>query len=192
MRASIVVACFLLGCGYPDADEVFGAGNGPATPAGAGAGGGEAGSGGATAGPSGAGAGSSSGAPGATTTAATGPGAGGTGGGDPSCDADGDGHPAMGDCGGDDCDDAAADAYPGQDAFFAAPRADGSFDWNCDGDAEPETPTVACSGALGCGFAEGDTGFEEDVPCGEVGKLGSCGGIPCTFDSSTDLTQRCR
>ncbi|MEJ7730248.1 MAG: hypothetical protein WKG00_13650 [Polyangiaceae bacterium] len=117
---------------------------------------------------------------------------GGAGGGKPSCDADGDGHQAEGACGGDDCDDAAADAHPGQDAYFASPRSDGSFDWNCDGDAERETPIVACSGGLGCGLLEGDTGFEKEVECGDVAQLGSCGGIPCTFGASRDATQRCR
>ena len=47
--------------------------------------------------------------------------------------ADGDGYDSDG-YGGTDCYDESADAYPGQTDFFMVdPRADGSFDYDCDG-----------------------------------------------------------
>lgn len=199
MRVSFLVALCLAACGYPDADEVFGEGNTPSSPtssatgAGAGAGSGTTGAGAAQ----GSGAASGSATGGATATVA-GSGGGGSGAGEggggaaPSCDADADGHDAIGACGGDDCDDESADAHPGQGAFFPAARADGSYDWNCDGDEETETPKVTCEGGLGCGFAQGDTGFEQEVACGAVAEVGSCDGIPCSFDGSAEVTQRCR
>jgi hypothetical protein len=50
----------------------------------------------------------------------------------------------------DDCDDKNANAFPGQTAFFATPRTNGSFDYNCSGSNEKDTeetnsPCVFCA-----------------------------------------------
>jgi hypothetical protein len=42
-----------------------------------------------------------------------------------------------------DCDDRSADARPGQNRYFDRPRADGSFDYDCDGRASPQAEVVA-------------------------------------------------
>ena len=46
MRLSWIIALVLVGCGYPDVDEVFGEGTTPAAPTGSGGGGAGSGSGG--------------------------------------------------------------------------------------------------------------------------------------------------
>jgi hypothetical protein len=48
-----------------------------------------------------------------------------------------------------DCDDNNVNAHPGQAAYFGTPRANGSFDYNCDGNGTsdfgtPEYPGIAC------------------------------------------------
>ncbi|MDJ0869433.1 MAG: hypothetical protein QNK03_25235 [Myxococcota bacterium] len=79
---------------------------------------------------------------------------------------------------GGDCDDANADARPNQEDGFTAPRANGSFDYNCD-DVETLGSDVlfaGCTvGTLGNCFGDG---WVDAVPaCGETGTFRTCGGI---------------
>ena len=169
----------LAACSHPDEEGVFGEasdGDASGTPAA---------SSGATSG----GGGQSDDAAGtaATTGASTG-----SGGSAVACDADGDGDLSVASCGGTDCDDSDPDVHAGQEGWFTAARADGSFDWNCDGHEEKQTATVSCEGTLGCGTRLGEEGFEADVECGGEGQMGSCQGIPCSFSASGAAKQGCR
>ncbi len=108
------------------------------------------------------------------------------------CDLDCDGALAEGPCGGDDCSDAESSVYPGQDGWFTAPRADGSFDYDCNGAEEMEHTTSKCSGTV-CTAAQDvflaiDT---TDVACGVTGTFGNCSTL-CAPSSTEQLTQRCR
>jgi len=83
----------------------------------------------------------------------------------------------------DDCDDTSALVRPGQTAFFTRPRADGTFDYDCNGEDEARvtkayTGECVC-GAAGCSLGEGWIGA---VPgCGETGTWArSPGGASCT------------
>lgn len=76
--------------------------------------------------------------------------------------------------------------------FQAAPKPNGSFDWNCDGVEERELGDFS----HGCDFVSTQVcrggGWQERVPgCGESGPADECGGPYC--GASTDQkTQRCR
>ena len=99
---------------------------------------------------------------------------------DPSVDDDGDGLSELDG----DCDDENADVFPGQTATFGVPRADGSYDYDCDGTEvvqelgfrDPTCVLETCNSRLG-GWVE-DGGF---VPpglcpsCVPVGLLPGCG-----------------
>ena len=63
-----------------------------------------------------------------------------------------------------DCDDNNVNAHPGQTAFFGTPRANGTFDYNCDGTDEQEfkeypgaTCTFCPSPSVGCSTASSST-----------------------------------
>jgi hypothetical protein len=73
--------------------------------------------------------------------------------------------------------------------FFGAPRADGSFDYDCNGVIEKQYVALDCSGAL---CTNQDEGIAADVDCGKEAELGSCGGIPCRFVASGKKIQACR
>ncbi len=64
------------------------------------------------------------------------------------CEADHDGYKSMAvGCNGNDCCDTDANAHPGVTAYFTAPDACGSFDYNCNGKVDAEYATnVTCSG----------------------------------------------
>ncbi len=82
-----------------------------------------------------------------------------------------------------DCYDANADARPGQTAWFSDDRGDGSFDYNCNGLADPERPQV-----LSCGLCDNPpTIWEAGLSCADPGPgavLGSYGWVPLCEDAS--------
>jgi len=89
------------------------------------------------------------------------------------CDVDGDGSLATGTCGGTDCDDNNADVHPGQVAFFTKATMSGSFDYDCNGQSEPQyaSPLDCTAITLDCvgeGFAD------QLPPCGKSGKWARC------------------
>ena len=99
-----------------------------------------------------------------------------------------------------DCDDASSNVHPGQKLFFTAPPAKGSFDYDCDGQAQLQLPAqVACSAAGGGCSGEG---WQGPVPaCGKKAKWAVCkilpskdGSYSCKVDdgSSWLKTQPCR
>lgn len=114
--------------------------------------------------------------------------------GPPPCpDSDGDGWTS---CAG-DCDDSNPSVHPGQTLFFTTPAASGSFDYDCDGDAELQLAAkVACTAAGGsCSGA----GWEQQVPaCGALASWAFCfsatkkGVAVCTPKHSTTKKQACR
>lgn len=97
-----------------------------------------------------------------------------------------------------DCDDDNDKAYPGQTAFFTVPRANGSFDYNCNGKIDYEIPLgtrigpLSCNGTCGGCDEVGDKLLDASVPCG--GAISRtfcvCMGICTTFGSSGG-TQAC-
>src|SRR5207249_4838420 len=138
------------------------------------------GAGGVSAGSTGGGASTSN----ASTSAASTGGAGGN-----ACDADGD-HIESKACGGTDCDDGNPLVHPGQSAFFDMPYGAGSYDYDCSGSEEFETPSVNCA-ALAVLNCNGQ-GFSAAVPCGQMGTLGQCvANITCGFQASSQQKQRC-
>jgi hypothetical protein len=104
------------------------------------------------------------------------------------CDRDGDKHedPA---CGGDDCCDHDARSFPGQKGFFAAADNCGSFDYDCNGKAEPETGKVSCrAGFFQC---SGD-GFAADTACGVEATFNTCSWSMFACEQGEQKrTQRC-
>jgi hypothetical protein len=99
-------------------------------------------------------------------------------------DADGDGHgdaavsllacaPPPGYVGSsDDCDDGDARAFPGQTAFFNdRPRANGTWDFDCDGVQRPEhsTQVFTCSGGTSGCSNNGGFWFDSVPGCGQAG-----------------------
>lgn len=114
-----------------------------------------------------------------------------------------------------DCDDANADAHPGQTGWFTAPRANGSYDYNCDGQQTQQYAKLlaseschscpsggvacpACTIAHNSGYAcTGSAcqatvwqGFSTSVACGYPGTLDSCSSCTATEQSWT-ATQGC-
>ncbi len=111
-------------------------------------------------------------------------------------------------CNGNDCCDTDAIAHPpahaGQPPFYAMPDKCGSYDYDCDGNADPEYGnTLSCAGipATGCinhcmgvpscmsGFLGGDPG------CGMTATFGNCQsnstGLACVPTSTGMQTQQC-
>lgn len=104
----------------------------------------------------------------------------------PACaDTDGDGFDGQtpGCPGGSDCDDDDANAFPGQTGFFDVARANGSFDYDCDG-SEDLLHTDTYGGVLGdaCDSYEDDDGINSVgwqsnlVDCGATGTYLYCDG----------------
>ncbi|MEM9193577.1 MAG: hypothetical protein AAGF12_30665 [Myxococcota bacterium] len=100
---------------------------------------------------------------------------------------------------GTDCNDFVADAFPGQSVFFEVGYndADGivSFDYNCDGVAEPSTTDIApdCTTLMppDCGPAEGWSGAVP--PCGQAANYETCIRVLDVCSSLTTMRrQTCR
>ena len=88
------------------------------------------------------------------------------------CDCDGDGQTAKGSCGGKDCDDSNPNVFEGQTKFFAIPRANGSFDYDCNDAETPQQGKVQCVGAL-C-VTKNVAGLYADPVCGAVQQWATC------------------
>lgn len=112
-----------------------------------------------------------------------------------------------------DCDDNDPDVHPGQTRFFTVPRADGSFDYDCDGIERKQYGSAAfrfctvcwrplnqCSVGLGLGSAPCDqipAAFAGSVfapECGKSGTLVRCRSTAaCTSEKLTEVAiQGCR
>ncbi len=100
-----------------------------------------------------------------------------------------------------DCDDGSAMVFPGQWNYFSAPRANGSYDYNCDSVQEPRYVNQAdCSwNFLSCDIETGDEGWTGSAPaCGQSGSWSSgedgCNqsGLGCSLRGNTTMTQACR
>jgi hypothetical protein len=107
------------------------------------------------------------------------------------CDRDGDGRLAAS-CGGDDCCDTDPRAHKGASAWFDAPNACGSWDYDCDNKATREVAVVDCHYEFldWCAGA----GFQADTDCGLVGQLTDCqmSGLDCGPVVQRPQKQRCR
>jgi hypothetical protein len=103
------------------------------------------------------------------------------------CDLDRDGHQAVS-CGGDDCCDNDARAHPGATDWQSVKDACGSFDYDCNGQEEKQTPVANCHVTLGC---QG-TGFDQDTACGLDGQRTVCFGLFTCNSLHDTQTQKCR
>jgi hypothetical protein len=92
-------------------------------------------------------------------------------------------------CMGDDCDDADPMVHVGQMEFFEVPRADGSYDYNCNGTEDQEFETAQCSGVV-CTAVTG-VFLEGPVACGQMGMFGDCTGL-CQKQNAMTKVMRCR
>jgi hypothetical protein len=110
------------------------------------------------------------------------------------CDEDLDTYHAEGGCGGNDCCDIDKQVHPGQTKFFTDASACGSFDYDCNGKADPQYPTsITCggTGALGC---TGGPGYMSDPGCGNSGTYYQCvpnGALACKPGSPVTQVQGC-
>jgi hypothetical protein len=103
------------------------------------------------------------------------------------CDLDGDGHKATS-CGGDDCCDNDARVHPGATDWQSGADACGSFDYDCNGQEEKQTPVANCQVTLGC---QG-SGFDKDTPCGADAAHTWCLGLLVCNPVHDSQTQKCR
>lgn len=105
-----------------------------------------------------------------------GPSSAGSGGAPGGCDTDHDGHLARGTCGGEDCDDGDPEIFPEQPDYFAEPRDNGSYDYDCSGHPEQEqTDALVCTGFSLLNCPTDQQGFLGSLPaCGEEGRWGKC------------------
>jgi hypothetical protein len=92
-----------------------------------------------------------------------------------------------------DCYDGNGNAHPGQASFFSTDRGDGSFDYDCNGQADQELRNVDpqfCVCGNGCSVS---TGWRGAIPaCGESGNF-AVGGDGKTCDAIiVPVTQPCR
>jgi hypothetical protein len=86
-----------------------------------------------------------------------------------------------------DCDDSNSNVFPGQPNWFSTPRANGSFDYNCDGRADLRWGAFGCGGSAPC---NGTDGFAGMVPnCG--GNHCFRYGWQCTAHGTACLTTAC-
>jgi hypothetical protein len=78
-----------------------------------------------------------------------------------------------------DCDDGNALAKPGQTAYFSTPRANNSFDYNCSGTLEKETPEYVGGTCGFCGLDRGGL-CSKATTCGTAGRAAyhGCAGFP--------------
>jgi hypothetical protein len=106
------------------------------------------------------------------------------------CDLDQDGYRAES-CGGSDCCDYDSRATPGDNAYYGAADACGSFDYDCDGTLEPRYAKVSCQ--LGFFVCTG-SGFDQAPPlCGDSATYDTCNDalVTCTTTQSS-VAQECR
>ena len=101
----------------------------------------------------------------------------------------------MRDCDG-DCDDNDEDVFPGQTDFFSEPRANESFDFDCNDDVEKLITTVVPEcfrvAASSCSSVEG---WATNAPpaCGEEGTYRICSRFKGTCRQTEETrTQTCR
>jgi hypothetical protein len=92
------------------------------------------------------------------------------------CDTDHDDHLARGECGGEDCDDTDPEIFPEQPEYFAEPRDNGTYDYDCSGHPELEqTDAIVCTGFSLLSCPTDQQGFLGSLPaCGEKGRWGKC------------------
>jgi hypothetical protein len=102
---------------------------------------------------------------------------------------------------GTDCVDASLEAHPGATGWFALPRPDGGFDYDCDGTQTPKSKKLGglctLSSAGECGGVEG---WRTPVPgCGAAGTwqvgcqlAGGEGGAPGCVEMTEKRLQTCR
>jgi hypothetical protein len=94
---------------------------------------------------------------------------------------------------GTDCDDEEPDVFPAQTSYFDKPRANGSFDYNCNMAEEREFETVNCAG-VGCATKTnvfiGDS--MNPAPCGSAANFGDCSGFSCQISNLVVKPMRCR
>ena len=110
-------------------------------------------------------------------------------GGEPCTDRDRD---SVDSCNG-DCDDGQREVFTGQKTYFDTPTRKGGFDYDCDGEEQPEYPSLAECRAAGAG-CEGD-GWRDVVPaCGQEATLMRCEktGQKCSARPAGRQTQHCR
>jgi hypothetical protein len=90
-----------------------------------------------------------------------------------------------------DCDDTNPDVWPGQSAFFEVTTPGWGFDYNCDGVAQKEYPSLVSCISEGM-ICEGH-GWAETIPdCGEPGDFVGCTKPPgvgpeCIEEPSTKI-----
>ncbi len=94
---------------------------------------------------------------------------------------------------GGDCDDLDPLVFPGQTDFFEAQRGDGTYDYNCDEQDEPElVEQIDCQKYLGDCIGDGWVGNVPD--CGEWGSFSGCTKVSgdCEPDVADARQQACR
>lgn len=82
-----------------------------------------------------------------------------------------------------DCDDVNKDAHPGQSGWFTTPRADGSYDYDCDGASLPQYVAAQCTVSnVAAGTCSGPAGFSGSPwpACGKYGTFITCDQEACT------------
>jgi hypothetical protein len=120
-------------------------------------------------------------------------GGGGSGGVDPCADPDKDMDLASAvECGGTDCDDSDPDVFVGQTNFFEKARANGSFDYDCNGVEQREFETFKCSGVSCTAKFNVFIGDPAKPPaCGSPAAFGDCNGF-CQTSNLITKPMRCR
>ncbi len=95
---------------------------------------------------------------------------------------------------GGDCDDHDARVFPGQTMFFATPRSDESFDFNCDGTDTTELRTWGPADACDRDRCTSDARWQGEPVCGASGQTCSClvAGLNCSGPLCRNATLRCR
>ena len=82
--------------------------------------------------------------------------------------------------------------FPAQTNYFEEPRANGSFDYNCNMTEEREFETLNCSGS----FCSKTNVFLGDpmkpAACGSMANFGDCSGVSCQASNLTVKLMRCR
>lgn len=115
------------------------------------------------------------------------------------CDEDGDTYlnKNIAACaGGNDCCDTDKAAHPGVTAWFTTADACSSFDYNCNGQLDPQYPTSLHCGGTGLTGCTGGSGFQSDPGCGNSGVLYTCTApsglsLACTPGDPISVTQGC-